>query len=99
MTNTKKVAKVKKVDVKKAAKLELAGLFKEFLEAKGIEYNENYEDFNFTQGTTLVHMDKTDVQVKLITPKHGLERYPQVVIEYVEELEEEVEVADEEVEG
>jgi hypothetical protein len=89
MTNTdKKVikrAKGRKVDVKKAAKEELSNLFKEFLMEKGIEVSDNAEDFAFTQGTLVVHMEKTDVQVKLITPKAGLDRYQQV--EYVTEEE------------
>ena len=83
MTNTnKKVikrAKGKKVDVKRVAKQELSNLFKEFLIEKGIEVSDNAEDFAFTQGTLVVHMEKTDVQVKLITPKAGLDRYQQVV--------------------
>ena len=84
MTTAKKV---KKVDVKKEAKLELSALFAEFLEAKGIEVDANYEDYVFTAGTLVVRMEKTDVQVKLITPKAGLDRY--TVVE--EEVEEEVE--------
>ena len=90
-TTNKKVikrAKGKKVDVKRVAKQELSDLFKEFLMEKGIEVSSNAEDFAFTQGTLVVHMEKTDVQVKLITPKAGLERYQQVV--YVNEAEEEL---------
>lgn len=91
-TTNKKVikkTKSKKVDVKKLAKQELSDLFKEFLMEKGIEVSSNAEDFGFTQGTLVVHMEKTDVQVKLITPKAGLERYQQVI--YVTEEEEEEE--------
>ena len=91
MTNTnKKVvkkAKGKKVDVKKVAKQELSNLIKEFLMEKGIEVSSNAEDYGFTQGTLVVHMENTDVQVKLITPKAGLYRYQQV--EYVTEGEDE----------
>ena len=89
-TTNKKVikrAKGKKVDVKKAAKQELSNLFKEFLIEKGIEVSDNAEDYAFTQGTLVVHMEKTDVQVKLITPKAGLERYQQVVYVTEEEYE------------
>lgn len=91
MTNTnKKVikrAKGKKVDVKRVAKQELSKLFQEFLMEKGIEVSDNAEDFAFTQGTLVVHMEKTDVQVKLITPKAGLDRYQQVVYVTEEEYE------------
>ena len=89
-TSNKKVIKKvkgKKVDVKKLAKQELSNLIKEFLIEKGIEVSSNAEDYGFTQGTLVVHMEKTDVQVKLITPKAGLERYQQVI--YVTEEEEE----------
>lgn len=90
MTTNKKVikrAKGKKVDVKKVAKQELSNLLKEFLIEKGIEVSDNAEDFAFTQGTLVVHMEDTDVQVKLITPKAGLKRYQQVVYVNEEEAE------------
>ena len=87
-TNKKVIKRVKskKVDVKKLAKQELSNLIKEFLIEKGIEVSSNAEDYGFTRGTLVVHMENTDVQVKLITPKAGLERYQQVV--YVTEEEE-----------
>lgn len=77
--------KVKKVDVKKEAKLELSALFAEFLASKGIEVDPNHEDYGFTAGTLVVRMEKTDVQVKLVTPKAGLDRYK--VVEYEDEVE------------
>lgn len=100
-TNAKVVkrAKGKKVDVKRVAKQELSDLFKEFLVEKGIKVSSNAEDFAFTQGTLVVHMENTDVQVKLITPKAGLERYQEVVYvtekEYEEIQEQEQELIDE----
>lgn len=99
--NTKviKRAKGKKVDVKRVAKQELSDLFKEFLVEKGIKVSSNAEDFAFTQGTLVVHMENTDVQVKLITPKAGLERYQEVVYvteeEYEQELIDEIELEEE----
>ena len=81
--------KAKKVDVKKAAKAELSALFADFLREKGYEVNENYADFAFTAGTLVVGMENTDIQVKLITPKAGLERYAPVV--YVDENGNEIE--------
>lgn len=80
-----KRTKGKKVDVKRAAKQELSKLFEEFLTEKGIKVNSNADDFAFTQGTLVVRMEDTDVQVKLITPKAGLKRYQEVV--YVTEEE------------
>ena len=96
-TNVKVITKkAKKVDVKKAAKTELSAMFAEFLAEKGIECNTNSENFGFTSGTLVVKMPNTDVQVKLITPKAGLERYQEVV--YEEETEEDVEEVNEEIE-
>ena len=97
-TTNKKVikrAKGKKVDFKKVSKQELSKLFEEFLTEKGIEVSSNAEDFAFTQGTLVVHMEKTDVQVKLITPKAGLDRYQQVVYVTEEEYEAEEELIEE----
>ena len=82
---TAKTKKVKKVDVKKETKLELSALFAEFLESKGIEVDTNHEDYGFTAGTLVVRMEKTDVQVKLVTPKAGLDRYAVVEDEVEDE--------------
>ena len=89
-TNVKVVkrTKGKKVDVKRVAKQELSDLFEEFLIEKGIKVSSNAEDFAFTQGTLVVHMEDTDVQVKLITPKAGLKRYQEVVYVTEEEYDE-----------
>lgn len=102
MTKNVKVVKRtkgKRVDSKMVAKQELSALFEEFLTEKGIEVSSNAEDYAFTQGTLVVHMEHTDVQVKLITPKAGLERYQQVVFvdedEYEEIMEKEQELIDE----
>ena len=86
---TTKTKKVKKVDVKKEAKLELSAMFAEFLRGQGVEVDENHEEYGFTAGTLVVKMEKTDVQVKLVTPKAGLERYR--IVEEEEEEEEEAE--------
>ena len=89
-TNVKVVkrTKGKKVDVKRVAKQELSDLFEEFLIEKGIKVSSNADDFAFTQGTLVVHMEDTDVQVKLITPKAGLKRYQEVVYVTEEEYDE-----------
>lgn len=82
-----KTRKVRKVDVKKEAKIILSQEIAQFLMEKGYNVQENHEDFGFTGGTLVIGMEKTDVQLKLITPKAGLDRYQQVV--YVDEIEEE----------
>ena len=89
MAKTKKVIKrTRKVDVKGQAKETLSEMFVDFLEQQGIEVSTDHTDFAFTKGTIVVHMEKTDVQVKLITPKAGLERYQK--IEYVDVEEDEI---------
>ena len=84
---TAKTKKVKKVDVKKEAKLELSAMFAEFLRGQGIEVDTNYEEYGFTAGTLVVKMEKTDVQVKLVAPKAGLDRY-KIIEDEVEDPEE-----------
>lgn len=79
---------VKKVDVKKVSKIEVSAQIKEMFEGLGIVVG-NGQDFGFTEGTLVLKMDKCDVQVKLITPKAGLERYESLVEDEEEEVSEE----------
>lgn len=65
---------VKKVDVKKVAKMEVSAKIKEFFEGLDMVALDG-KDFGFTEGTLVLKMDKCDVQIKLITPKAGVERY------------------------
>ena len=65
---------VKKVDVKKVSKLEVSAKVKELFEGLGIEVGEGSE-FGFTEGTLVLKLEKCDIQVKLIAPKSGIERY------------------------
>lgn len=81
---TKLVKVAKKVDVKREAKNELSLRLAEFLRNEGYEVDQEAADYAFTGGTLVVGTEKTDVQVKFITPKSGLERYQKV--EYVDEL-------------
>lgn len=70
----------KKVDVKKVAKLDLSKKLAEFLTAQGLEVLDG-ADFGFTEGTIVVRGEVCDVQIKLITPKAGLQRYEPVEVE------------------
>ena len=81
---------VKKVDVKKVMKSEVNTHVKELFEGLGIEIEDGVM-FGFTEGTLVAHMEKCDVQIKLITPKAGVERY-----EKLEEEEEEEDIEEEE---
>lgn len=76
---------VKKVDVKKVAKLEVSTGVKALFEGQGIEVLDGVL-YGMTEGTLILRTEKTDVQVKFITPKAGLDRY--------ELLEEEEEVTE-----
>ena len=65
---------VKKVDVKKVTKLEVSEIIREMFTEKGIEVGTG-ADYGMTEGTLILKLEKCDVQVKLITPKAGIERY------------------------
>lgn len=64
----------KKVNVKDMAKKELNKAIVELFEKAEIDW-ETGEDYGFTKGTLVVHMENTDVQIKFVTPKAGLDRY------------------------
>lgn len=74
---------VKKVDVKKVAKSEVSAKVREIFEGQGIEVLDGVE-YGMTQGTIILRMEKTDIQVKLITPKAGIDRY-EILEDEVEE--------------
>lgn len=75
---------VKKVDNKKVTKMATSEQIKEMFEGLGIEVGVG-ADYGFTEGTIVLHMEKCDVQVKLITPKAGIDRYEKLVEEDEEE--------------
>ena len=74
----------KKVDVKKVVKLEVSVKVAEFLESIGISVEQG-TDYGFTEGTLVAHLEKADVQIKLITPKAGIDRYQKLEDEEDEE--------------
>jgi len=79
---------VKKVDMKKVSKIEVSAKVRELFEGLGIIVNDGL-DYGFTEGTLVLNMEKCDIQVKLIAPKAGLERYEQLE-EEEEEVKEEI---------
>lgn len=79
---------IKKVDNKKVSKIEVSAQIKELFESLGFEILDGSE-FGFTQGTQVLKSDKCDIQIKLITPKAGIDRYCK--LEEEEEIEEIVE--------
>lgn len=87
---------VKKVDVKKVTKMSVSAQITEFFTGLGVEILDG-KDFGFTEGTLVLRGEKCDVQIKLITPKAGVERYELLVEEeeVVEETSTEEEVVEE----
>lgn len=66
--------KIKKVDVKMEAKLEVSAAITEALKTAGFEVLDGTE-FGFTKGSLVARHTATDVQIKLVAPKAGIERY------------------------
>lgn len=64
----------KKVDPKVVAKKMVNEAIVRALKDLGFDVSDGVE-YGFTAYTIVVHTDKTDVQVKLITPKAGMDRY------------------------
>ncbi len=74
----------KKVDMKKVAKLAVSEQVRALFASQGIVVEDGL-DFGFTEGTLVLRTDKCDVQVKLITPKAGIDRYEKLEDEVEEE--------------
>lgn len=79
--------KVKKVDVKKVAKLSVMEVVANALKDAGYEVHEGL-DFGFTEGTVVCRTEKCDVQIKPITPKAGVDFYELLTDEEEEDEEE-----------
>lgn len=79
----------KKVDVKKVEKLKVSAEIMEYLEEQGLSVSEG-TNYGFTEGTLVLHTDKTDVQIKFITPKAGITKYEELPSDEEEVKEEEV---------
>ena len=68
------MAKVKKINPKEVGKNKVMEILKECLTQNNISF-ENGEEFGFTKGTLVLHLEGFDMQLKPITPKTGVERY------------------------
>ena len=79
-TNVKVVKRVKKVNEKEVAKDEVMKIIEDALAAKGIQIKDGVE-YGMTRGTIIVEHEKADVQIKPISPKAGIDRYPVIVYE------------------
>ena len=74
------VKKAKKVNVKEVAKSEVMAIIEKALLESGIEFKSG-ENYGMTKGTIIVTHNASDVQIKPIVPKSGLERYPELIEE------------------
>ena len=83
---------VKKVDYKKVEKMAVKGSIQELFQDLGFVVSDGKDVYGFTDGTLVVAMDKCDIQIKLIAPKAGIDRYEKLE----EEEEEEEEILEEE---
>jgi len=79
------MAKVKKIDVKKVAKEALSTAIAEFLVDAGYEVKTDTADYGFSGATLIVTVPDTDIQIKFVTPKAGVERYEVKVDEEIAE--------------
>ena len=78
----------KKVDYKKEEKMAVKGSVQELFQELGFVVNDGKDVYGFTDGTLVVEMSKCDIQIKLISPKSGIDRYEK--LEEEEEEEEEI---------
>lgn len=65
--------KTKKVNPKDTLKATIKNEIREKLGTIGII--EDGSDYGFTKDTLVLHSDTYDVQIKLVTPKSGVDRY------------------------
>lgn len=62
------MAKTKKIDIKKLAKIDTMNQIRALFEQQDIEVS-SHDCFNsMTDTTIVVHLDEVDVQIKLVTP-------------------------------
>lgn len=70
------MAKTKKApSAKETMKNEVVNAVKTALENLGYEMDTDHESYGFTKGTLVVKGENTDVQIKFMTPKAGLDHY------------------------
>ena len=76
----------KKINPKAVAKKSISAVIYDALVNQGYTVSDDSDAYGFTGGTLIVADEVTDVQVKLITPKAGVDRYV-VQEDEVEEVE------------
>lgn len=78
--NVKVIKRAKKVNEKDVAKAEIMEIIQNALTEQGIEWKCGVA-YGMTSGTIIVGHEKTDIQIKPISPKAGVIRYPEIVYE------------------
>ena len=78
--NVKVIKRTKKVNLKDKAKIEIMEIIQNALTEQNIEFHDGLK-YGMTNGTLIVSHKDTDIQIKPIVPKSGVERYPVVVYE------------------
>lgn len=74
------VKRTKKVNEKDVAKEQVMEIIEKALLEKGYNLKDGVE-YGMTRGTIIVEHEKADVQIKPISPKAGIDRYPVIVYE------------------
>lgn len=74
------VKRTKKVNEKDIAKEQVMEIIEKALLEKGYNLKDGVE-YGMTRGTIIVEHEKADVQIKPISPKAGIDRYPVIVYE------------------
>ena len=74
------VKRTKKVNEKDVAKEQVMEVIQKALVEAGYDFKDGVE-YGMTRGTIIVVHDKADVQIKPISPKAGIDRYPVIVYE------------------
>ena len=65
----------KKVNVKEQFKNEIFNILTETFNQLEIEFDVDYQKYGFTKNTIIVKGAECDIQIKLVTPKAGINRY------------------------
>ena len=78
--NVKVIKRAKKVNEKDVVKEEIMEIIQNALTEKGIDWKCGVA-YGMTNGTIVVEHEKTDIQIKPISPKAGVIRYPEIVYE------------------
>lgn len=74
------IKKAKKVNPKDIAKAEIMAIIQRALEENGIEFADG-TDYGMTKGTLIVKHRISDIQIKPISPKAGVDRYEEILEE------------------